>query len=52
MQRLLFILKTFLTVKLSMVSEHVIGNSLHLGEISGSHGSQYEDGYLLGCCTV
>jgi hypothetical protein len=22
------------------------------GQISGSHGSVYEDGYLLGCCAV
>jgi hypothetical protein len=22
------------------------------GEISGSHNDEYEDGYLLGCCTM
>jgi hypothetical protein len=26
--------------------------SIEIGEISGSHGDEYEDGCLLGCCAV
>jgi hypothetical protein len=25
---------------------------IHLGKISGSHGGEYEDDWLLGCCAV
>jgi hypothetical protein len=31
---------------------HYLENNTLTGEISGSHGSEYDDGCLLGCCAM
>jgi hypothetical protein len=38
--------KSYSLIKLGFV------NSTEVREISGSHGDEYEDGYLLECCAV